>query len=389
MEVFRIFGTIFLKGGDKVKQELDGIDKKAKAIGEDFSLSAVRAGTALMNIGDASARVGKKLTRNITLPLVAAGALMLKTYSDTDGKLADVFENLTDRLTEANDTIIDSLMPTIEKAVSKEGFIGRAITKVEELATAFAGLSTEEQNSRLKMIGFALALGPALQFFGNIAKVLGMITTAIGWLTGTQGFASLSAALSSGSLLAAIKGFGLAFGPVAAFAVAFLAAMEGIAKFFQNNPDLLPTTSKVVSDAQQEAFNAIQTKPLDDRYGGTSDVPMFIDKTKLIIPPQPPKPDDLELAAGGVATRPTRAIVGEAGDEAIIPLDRLPSMLGNAGGMGGHYTMDINVTVTGGELDRGELTRVAKAGLLETLAQSMRIDNDRYAYAMSERRLFR
>jgi hypothetical protein len=46
------------------------------------------------------------------------------------------------------------------------------------------------------------------------------------------------------------------------------------------------------------------------------------------------------LADGGIVTSPTLAIIGEAGAEAVIPLDRL-------GGMGGGG--DIYVTVQGGD----------------------------------------
>lgn len=44
------------------------------------------------------------------------------------------------------------------------------------------------------------------------------------------------------------------------------------------------------------------------------------------------------LADGGIVTRPTLAVIGEAGDEAVIPLDRL-------GGMGGGTNVQIMVTV--------------------------------------------
>jgi phage-related minor tail protein len=44
------------------------------------------------------------------------------------------------------------------------------------------------------------------------------------------------------------------------------------------------------------------------------------------------------MAEGGVVTRPTSIIAGEAGAEAIIPLDRLGSMGGG----------DINITVQAG-----------------------------------------
>jgi hypothetical protein len=33
--------------------------------------------------------------------------------------------------------------------------------------------------------------------------------------------------------------------------------------------------------------------------------------------------EDTELAIGGIVTKPTRALVGEAGAEAVIPLDKL------------------------------------------------------------------
>jgi phage-related minor tail protein len=45
------------------------------------------------------------------------------------------------------------------------------------------------------------------------------------------------------------------------------------------------------------------------------------------------------LAEGGIVTGPTLALIGEAGPEAVIPLDR-------AGGMGG----GINITVNAGLL---------------------------------------
>jgi hypothetical protein len=49
------------------------------------------------------------------------------------------------------------------------------------------------------------------------------------------------------------------------------------------------------------------------------------------------------LASGGVVTSPTLATVGEAGDEAVIPLDRLEQMLGRQRGGG-----DTSVQISGG-----------------------------------------
>lgn len=51
------------------------------------------------------------------------------------------------------------------------------------------------------------------------------------------------------------------------------------------------------------------------------------------------------MAQGGIVTQPTFTLTGEAGPEAIIPLDRLggiiESALENSGGIGGGYTMNV------------------------------------------------
>jgi hypothetical protein len=48
-------------------------------------------------------------------------------------------------------------------------------------------------------------------------------------------------------------------------------------------------------------------------------------------------PDIPLLANGGIVTSPTLAMVGEAGPEAVIPLDRLGAM-----GAGGNVTINVN-----------------------------------------------
>jgi TP901 family phage tail tape measure protein len=50
------------------------------------------------------------------------------------------------------------------------------------------------------------------------------------------------------------------------------------------------------------------------------------------------------LAEGGIVDSPTMAMVGEAGSEAVIPLDRLESMIG-AGGVGGAGGADVGASV--------------------------------------------
>jgi hypothetical protein len=58
------------------------------------------------------------------------------------------------------------------------------------------------------------------------------------------------------------------------------------------------------------------------------------------------------LAAGGIATRPTLAMIGEAGPEAVIPLDKLRS---------GNVT--INITTTGLGADAPQIQRAVVQAL--------------------------
>jgi hypothetical protein len=58
------------------------------------------------------------------------------------------------------------------------------------------------------------------------------------------------------------------------------------------------------------------------------------------------------LAEGGIVTRPTNALIGEAGAEAVIPLDR----------MGGFGTT-VNVNVAGSVISEGELQSVIQDAL--------------------------
>jgi len=59
-------------------------------------------------------------------------------------------------------------------------------------------------------------------------------------------------------------------------------------------------------------------------------------------------PDIPELAEGGIVTRPTLALIGEAGPEAVVPLNR-------AGGMAGGGGPTYQITVNTGVGDAGQI----------------------------------
>ena len=87
MEIFRLFGTIALKGGDDAQKQLDDIDKKASGFGD-----------KLKKVGDGFVSVGKNLSTYVTAPIIALGAGMGKAAMDleaTEAKYNTVFKGMT------------------------------------------------------------------------------------------------------------------------------------------------------------------------------------------------------------------------------------------------------------------------------------------------------
>lgn len=62
--------------------------------------------------------------------------------------------------------------------------------------------------------------------------------------------------------------------------------------------------------------------------------------------------DMLAMADGGIVTQPTNALIGEAGAEAVIPLDRM-----------GNFGTTVNVNVAGSVISEGELQSVIQDAL--------------------------
>lgn len=74
------------------------------------------------------------------------------------------------------------------------------------------------------------------------------------------------------------------------------------------------------------------------------------------------------LQEGGIVTRPTRALIGEAGPEAVIPLRRL----GAAGGLGGaNVTVNINGAVFSDDAE--QLARTVGDAIIDRLGLNIRV----------------
>lgn len=88
------------------------------------------------------------------------------------------------------------------------------------------------------------------------------------------------------------------------------------------------------------------------------------------------------LAAGGIATRPTTALIGEGGEpEAVLPLSKLDSLMG--GGMGGiSLTITQNISLNGSGNVEEQAKRGAASGAQDLAAQIEAIMRRNYRLAM-------
>ena len=89
----------------------------------------------------------------------------------------------------------------------------------------------------------------------------------------------------------------------------------------------------------------------------------------LLAQKEPPKPPPITaLAEGGVVTSPTLSLIGEAGPEAVIPLDRY--MVNHTGNYNNSNMNDItvNVTVEGSLIQEDNLVRSIAKGVRDQIA---------------------
>lgn len=117
--------------------------------------------------------------------------------------------------------------------------------------------------------------------------------------------------------------------------------------------DAFSTVAEIITAPYRAAFKAIKALwnstvgGFGFEFGGWDPPgPGSIPGIKFKIP---------EMAAGGLVTKPTVALIGEAGPEAVVPLSRM-----GGGGMGG----GITVVVQGHVLDGRQLADLVQSALL-------------------------
>ena len=259
--------------------------------------------------------------------LLGDGRGVVEEQSDAMLTLGDRFDMLKNRLTV-------KLMPTIERliefledlfdAISEDGLAG-AVDFIRERFDGFFDTLHENRNIVALMAAIVVALG--LAFLALTAPVtlavVGIAALTAGAIYAYNEFETFREIVDT--VMAGIRMLPQVFTAVKDALVPIIAGM------------FLP-----FGHAFSHAMNAIRTLWNGTIGGFGFTVPGWLPEIggKEFRIPEMPAIDVPFMADGGIVTGPTLAMIGEAGDEAVIPLDR-------AGSFGGG-SMTVNITMPAG-----------------------------------------
>ncbi|TFJ92135.1 phage tail tape measure protein [Lentibacillus salicampi] len=161
-----------------------------------------------------------------------------KRYETTESQLKMLWNRIKDVGITLGNALVPAVMDAIEAA---EPFI----QNIEDGAEAFSEMSEKQQQSILKMVGFAAAIGPASIVLGGLTTTIGGVAKAFGGLAGLLGRAGGT------GLLARIAGLGVS-GPVG-LAIAGVGALGGVVyALTRDSEDLNDVNWDVVEGMQKE-----------------------------------------------------------------------------------------------------------------------------------------
>ena len=172
----------FMATMQNVRQALGGLDSasQAAAIAQIFGKEAMSGWAAIVNATDEDFQSLTDSIYNAEGAAQEAAGVKLDNLSGQITILKSTIEGIAIQ-------IGDILMPTVRKIVAK----------VQEWATAFSELSTEEKQQVVKIGAIVAAIGPALIVGGKLFKTVGMIAEGIAKLKKAGGiFTAMKAAIA-------------------------------------------------------------------------------------------------------------------------------------------------------------------------------------------------
>ncbi|MTI71092.1 MAG: phage tail tape measure protein [Firmicutes bacterium] len=305
-----------------------------------------------------------------------------KAVKDTE-TVKDKFIVLKNKMAVSLEPLGKNLIDAIEKAMPA---IEKLIITLTKIVEKFNALSPRQQEMILKFTLLVAALGPVIAIIGKLISlggtlfsVFGSISTAIGAAGGVSGalgvtFTALTGPI--GIVVASIVGLITIFialnkngeklrtktkevfseikGTINEITEKLKIVFESFTDYIKNvwnswGYDIKQATSKVWESIKMSIVSPVNSakdgvkKAIDSIFGFFSNLKIpeiKIPKIKLphfklkgefnLMPPSVPKLDVNWYAKGGIFNSPSIIGIGEAGSEAVLPIDRLDDILASA-----------------------------------------------------------
>ena len=283
----------------KLNEELDG---DVEAMGEMFNnVKAIKAIMPLLNNDT------KEYTET------------LKTINESQGRTNELFDDMV----KGPGAKMKQSWIRLKIALAEFGDVMTPIMiefidKLEILFEKFEKLNPEQQKAIIIAAGLAAALGPVL-------IVLGSVATAVTVLLSPVGLIIIAVGVLIGLVYNAYKNFG-----------SFKDSLVVIGNYIENtfNKIIEGLVSKIqgLINKVREALSKLAEMAKKASIGGVGAGFGGLIQKGLDIGGIP------HLADGGIVRKPTLAVIGEAGSEAVVPLNK-------QSGFGGGTT--INITING------------------------------------------
>jgi hypothetical protein len=264
----------------------------------------------------------------------------------TGKPLSSVTEALSKALG-GNMTALQRLAPEFREMV-KEGASFDDI--MAEIALTMGGAASEAANTaqgQFKRLGLALSetkesIGAAL--LPAIEAVLPVLQKFAAWAQDNPNtFLIVAGALGAIALSIMAINVAMALNPISLIAIGVIALVAALVAAYQRFEAVRTVVDAVFGGLRFYVSNAVQAfkdmlTVVKAVFNGIATAwNNTVGKLKFTVPGWVPgiggkgfdMPDIPMLAAGGIVTGPTLAMIGEAGPEAVIPLDRMGSMGGN------------------------------------------------------------
>ena len=316
----------------EIQQSIVGATSETDAMNAATEIFGAKAGPAIAT----AARNGALDFDSLASSVTHAEGSLNETFENTLTP-AEKFQTTMNALKVTGYEIANTVLPMIQPVLDKIS------TAVQNLAAKWKELSPETQKMILIFAGIAAAIGPVLIVIGKLAtgigaiiKILPMLGSAFTVLTGPVGLviAAIAAAIAIGVLL--YKNWDKIkekAGKLKEYVIgAFKALKEGVKRLFGDIKDAMIAPIEAARDAIKGIIKKIKgffdfdfKLPDLKTPHFTIDPPGWSigDLLHGVIP-------DLNVdwyAKGGIFRSPSVIGVGEAGPEAVLPIEKLQGML--------------------------------------------------------------